>query len=247
MDSLLQEDYKKMKPLFSTGIFILVVFFATAFSLPSYAAIGKVYHPYVEALEKEIEFIGTRSFDAMDDYQDSYTLGYGQSLTERFFLELSTHTEETSESDLDIVGYELEGIYQLTEQGAHAIDYGVLIELERESKANINEVGATLLMETELGQSSLTANLGLAYEFGTGIDNEYDRSARLQWRYRLRPAFEPAFEIYMDEYDKAAGPALMGLLRIAPQQKIRWELGLLFALEEETPDTLLRAVLEYEF
>jgi hypothetical protein len=123
----------------------------------------------------------------------------------------------------------------------------ILVELERETQANISEIGATVLLEKELGPSSLTANVGLAYEFGSGIDNEYDRSARLQWRYRLRPAFEPALEVYVDEYDKAAGPAMMGLLRIAPGQKIRWELGLLFGLEEETPDKLLRAVLEYEF
>jgi hypothetical protein len=224
------------------------IFFATTvFSMPVFAGINKIYHPYVEPLEKEIEFIGTRSFDDMDQYRNSYTLAYGQAVTEKLFLEFSTQAEETAKTDFDIETYEVEALYQLSEQGAGFVDYAVLVELERETQANISEIGATVLLEKELGPSSLTANVGLAYEFGSGIDNEYDRSARLQWRYRLRPAFEPALEVYVDEYDKAAGPAMMGLLRIAPGQKIRWELGLLFGLEEETPDKLLRAVLEYEF
>lgn len=247
---LFQKVYhsKKMKPLFVIRLLPGIIIFATsAFSSQASAAVGKIYHPYVEPLEKEIEFVGTRSLDEMDYYRNSYTLAYGQAITDKFFLEFAVQAEDAAKTDFDIESYELEGLYQLTEQGAGVIDYGLLIEFERETQANISEIGATLLLEKELGRSSLTANVGLVYEFGTGIDNEYDRLARLQWRYRLRPAFEPAFEIYIDEYDKAAGPAMMGLLRIAPKQKIRWELGLLFGLEEETPDKLLRAVLEYEF
>lgn len=237
-----------MKPLTAARLFVSVTLLATVFaSSPACADIRKIYHPYVEPLEKELEFIGTHSYDAMDNYQNRYLLGYGQSLTDNFSLELSALAEQHQESDFDIEAYELEGLYQLSEQGAQTIDYGLLIELERETKVNISEMGATLLLESELGDTSLTANLGLAYEFGSGIDNEYDRSARLQWRYRYRPALEPALELYLDEYDKAAGPALMGLQRLGTRQKLRWELGLLFALEKETPDTLLRAALEFEF
>lgn len=216
-------------------------------SAPTVADTWKIYHPYVTPLEKELEFITTHSFDAMDNYQNRYLLGYGQSVTDTAFLELSALAEKHSESDFDIEAYELEGLVQLSEQGAQAVDYGLLVELERETKANISEIGATLLLETELGLSSLTANFGLSYEYGSGIDNEYDRSLRLQWRYRYQPALEPALELFLDEYDKAAGPTLIGRQHLGPKQKLRWELGLLFALEEETPDTLLRAALEYEF
>lgn len=237
-----------MKSLTGARLFACVTGLATAFSsTPACADIRKIYHPYVEPLEKELEFITTHSYDAMDNYANHYLLAYGQSVTDNVFLELSALAEKNTESDFDIEAYELESVLQLSEQGAQAIDYGVLIELERETKANISEIAATLLLETELGKSSLTANLGLAYEFGSGIDNEYDRTGRLQWRYRYRPALEPALELYLDEYDKAAGPALVGLQRLALRQKLRWELGLLFALDKETPDTLLRAVLEYEF
>lgn len=213
----------------------------------AYADLGKVYHPYVEPMEREIEFMATQSFDDLDEHENTYTIGYGQALRENFFLELSTKASKNDDESLDVEDWELEGIVQLSEQGAGLIDYGILMELERETEENITEAGVALLLEKEFGNTSVTTNLGLAYEFGNGIDNEYDRFLRAQWRYRLQPSFEPALEIHLDEYDKAAGPAILGLARLGNRQKLKWELALLFALEDETPDTLLRAVLEYEF
>lgn len=219
------------------------------FILPrySYGDIGKVYHPYVEPLEREIELMMTRSFDNFDEHENFYTLGYGQAVRENLFIELSGRARQSDQEHIDMSNWELEAVYQITEKGAGPIDVGVLFEAEREPQKNISETAISLLLESELGQTSLTANLGLAYEFGSGIDNEYDRSLRAQWRYRLQPSFEPALELHMDEYDKAAGPAILGLLRLGNRQKLRWELGLFFALEKETPDQMLRAVLEYEF
>lgn len=226
---------------------LIIVVIAGTWSLSAFADIGKVYHPYVEPLEREIEFMATRSLDDMDQHKTDYTLAYGQTLRENVFLELSVRGSESDQEILDVESFELEGLFQLSEQGAGPVDYGVLIEAERESAKNISEIGGTLVLEGELGPTSLALNLGMAYEFGGGIDNEYDRFMRLQWRYRLQPGFQPAFEIHMDEYDKAAGPAAVGSLRLGNKQKLKWELGWLFALEEETPASLLKAVLEYEF
>lgn len=213
----------------------------------AYADLGKVYHPYVEPLEREIEFTTTQSLDDLDEHETTYTIGYGQAVRENFFLELSTQASKNDDESLEVDGWELEGLLQLSEQGSGPIDYGVLVELERETEENITEAGITLLLENELGNTSLTTNIGLAYEFGSGIDNEYDRFLRAQWRYRLQPSFKPALEIHLSEYDKAAGPALLGLTRLGNRQKLKWELALLFAMEDETPDTILKAALEFEF
>lgn len=220
---------------------------ACLLSVSTQADVGKIYHPYVEPLEREIEFMTTQSFDDLDQRESAYTLGYGEAIHEKFFLELSAKAIKNDDEGLEVEDWELEGLLQLSEQGANIFDYGILFELERETEENITEAGLALLLEKELGSTSLAANIGVAYEFGSGIDNEYDRFLRTQWRYRLQPSFEPALELHLDEYDKAAGPALLGLVRLGNRQKFKWEFALLFALEDETPDTLLKAVLEFEF
>lgn len=225
---------------------ILVAIFITL-SVPVHADVSKVYHPYVEPLEREIELMALQSFDDVDQHETTYSMGYGQAVRENIFLELSGQAYQNDHDGFDIEDWELEGLIQLSEQGAGPVDYGVLVEIEREVAENVWETGAALLMESEWGQSSLAANLGIAYEFGGGIDNEYDRFARLQWRYRLQPGFEPAFEVHLDEYDEAAGPAALGTVRLGGKQKLKWELALLFALDDETPSSMLKAALELEF
>jgi hypothetical protein len=143
--------------------------------------------------------------------------------------------------------YELEALWQLSEQGQYDFDYGLLIEAERENTRNISEISAALLVEKEFFHSSLAVNTGLAYEFGGGIDNEYDTFLKAQWRYRYQPQLEPAIEIHLDEYDKAMGPALMGLIRTGHRQKLKWGLAWLFGLNKITPASSIKLELEFEF
>jgi hypothetical protein len=70
---------------------------------------------------------------------------------------------------------------------------------------------------------------------------------RTQFRYRQSAAFEPAIEVYLDDQDWAAGPAFIGAIRLSAGKQLRWELGLLFGLDEETPESNLRFGLEFEF
>lgn len=226
---------------------VLIAAFIYLVHTNAFADITRVYHPYVDPLEREIEFRLTQSHDDIDKHTNLYSLGYGQAVSEKLFLEAYIIGSESDDSGADVEAFEAEALYQLTDKGSRAVDYGILIELERENENNITEAGATLLMEKEFDATSLTTNLGVIYEFGSGIDNEIDTLLRLQWRYRYQPSLEPALELYLDEYDKAAGPALIGLWRLSPGQKLRWETGLLFAIDDETPDTILRFSFEYEF
>jgi len=215
--------------------------------MPCHADITRVYHPEVDPLEKEIEFRTTRSEDELDKYRNTYTMGYGQAINEKTFVEGYAIATKSQDDSFDINTFDLEAQYQITETGSRAIDYGVLVEMERKIKLNVSEVTSTLLMEKEFDRYSATANLGVSYKFGTGIDGEFDDLARLQLRYRLQPSLQPAVEIYIDQYDKAAGFAVMGLLRPGHQHKLNWEAGILFGLNSSTPNTLLRCSLEYEF
>ena len=71
--------------------------------------------------------------------------------------------------------------------------------------------------------------------------------AAAQFRYRLSERLEPAIEWYEDELTSAIGPVLQGLERLDGNRKIRWEFGVLFRLNNTTPDNTYRFNLEFEF
>lgn len=212
--------------------------------------VDKVYHPYVQPLERELEWRGVyqRDDDPVEDGIWQQRLGVGASLGERLFLEGYVIGKRRSGPGFNIEGFELEGLWQLTEQGEYSADWGVLFELHQSRKYSITEMSSALLVEKELGQRFVaTANLGLEYEFGSDIKNEFDVEFAGQLRYRLSERLEPTMELYKDEFTFAVGGVLQGLERFAGNRKMHWEVGVYGALNDTTPDTTMRALLEFEF
>jgi hypothetical protein len=210
--------------------------------LPAFAdstAIDKVYHPYVQPLEREIEF---RMISADDEQK--YRLGLGKSLSDRVFIE-GYVIASNNENSLDAV--ELEGKWQLTEQGEYSADWGVLVELEKDRHENNWELATALLMEKEFGRWVNTTNLKIIYEWGTRIDSELESALAMQMRYRYSRLFEPAIELYSGQNTRAIGPVVMGDVKFDGPKKLHWEAGLLFGVDDKTPDTTWRVLTEYEF
>jgi hypothetical protein len=204
-------------------------------------AIDKIYQPYVQPLEREIEW---RS--GVSEGGDSvHRLGLGKSFSDRLFLELYLIGED--DENFSLSAYELETRWQLTEQGEYAYDWGVLFELEREFDENIWELSSAILIEKQWRRWSSTVNLGLTYEWGSQIDNELESFLAVQTRYRYRSYLEPGLAFYSAEDTLAVGPVLMGDIRFTPGKKLHWESGLYAGLKDETPDTTWRLALEYEF
>lgn len=204
-------------------------------------AIDKVYHPYVQPLEQEVEW---RMVAADGDHLQR--LGIGQSLNDRVFIEGYLLAAEEGDT-FRLEGYELETRVQLTEQGEYAIDWGVLVELEKAHQEDEWELATALLMEKQWGRWVGAANLWLEYEWGDEIRDEFESAVALQTRYRLSPEFEPAIEFYGGENTRALGPVAMGDLRFGAGKKLHWETGVLFGLSKKTPDATLRLLAEYEF
>lgn len=204
-------------------------------------AIDKVYHPYVQPLEKEIEW---RMVAADGDHLQR--LGIGRSLNDTVFVEGYLLAAEEADT-FRLEGYELETRIQLTEQGEYAVDWGLLVELEKAHEENEWELASALLMEKQWGRWSGTANFKLEYEWGDDIKDEFETAVALQGRYRLSPEFEPAIEFYGGENTRALGPVAMGDLRFGGGKKLHWESGVLFGLSKKTPDAALRLLAEYEF
>ncbi len=202
-------------------------------------AIDKVYHPYVQALEREIEY---RMISA--DGEQKHRLGIGKSLSDRLFIEAYLITSNNSQS-LD--AFEIEAKWQLTEQGEYSADWGVVVELEKDRHDNNWEFATGLISVKEWGRWVGTANLFAIYEWGDTIENELESSLALQARYRYSRYFEPAIEFYSGQDTRGLGPAVMGDIKLSGRKKLHWEVGAIIGLDSKTPDNTWRLLTEFEF
>lgn len=214
------------------------------------SAIDKVYHPYVEQLEWEVEWRATVADEdpvSGGERVQSHLLGLGRAVSEYIFVEAYLIGAMSSDESLELDAYEVEVRWQLTEQGEYALDYGLLFELEKERNEDIWEYATVLLLEKELGRFSTTANLGLIYEWGDDIRDEWETTFAVQGRYRYSRRFEPALELYAGEDTLGAGPVVMGLESFSPMTALKWQAGVIFGMDSDTADYTLRLALEYEF
>ena len=211
--------------------------------------IDKIYHPYVQPLERELELRTSIEDGKSGQFTDRQTwrLGYGMAFSDNWFGELYVIGEKDSRDSFHASQYELEALWQLTEQGEYFADWGLLFEYEIGDSDDIMEFSTALLVEKEWQRWTGTANLHLIYEFGDDIQNEFESALALQVRYRLAMKLEPAFEFYRSEDVTAAGPVLMGNWRFSNARRLHWETGLILGLDKSTPDRTFRFLLEFEF
>jgi len=212
--------------------------------------IDKVYHPYVQPHEKEIEWRWAVQKDSENRAQDNahtYRLAYGQSISDNWFAEVYLIGEKNKDADFKLTATEVELLWQITEQGEYDVDWGMLFEFEHESNNHVSEVSSAVLIEKEWGRWVTTANLYLIYEWGSRLNNEVETAMALQGRYRYSRALEPAIEFYSSDVSKGIGPVLLGKFRLGGKKQIRWEAGVIFALDNETPAQTLKFIVEFEF
>jgi len=221
--------------------YVLLLLIFPCVSMADGIAIDKVYHPYVQPLEREIEW---RMIAA--DGQQTHRLGIGKSLSDDLFAELYLIAEQNSHNDLKAKAYELELKWQLSEQGEFDVDWGLITELEYEYHEDNIELASALILEKTWGRWVGAANLWLIYEHSP-IDAEFETAVAFQTRYRYAPYLEPAVEFYAGENTRALGPVLMGDLKFGPGQRLHWEAGVIFGLSSDSPDNTWRFSTEYEF
>ncbi|MDX2350486.1 MAG: hypothetical protein QNK32_08865 [Porticoccus sp.] len=219
------------------------------YSMADGSVVDKIYHPYVDALEQELEFRAIHQDDQpeAEDNLQLYRFGYGRAFGDSWFGEVYLIGEKSDDTGFKLEAYELEAKWQITEQGEYWADWGLLMELEKESHENIWEFSTGILIEKEWGQWSGTANLVVTQEWGSDIKDEIESSAGLQMRYRLSRWLEPALEFYTGQDTRAIGPALMGNIKTGIRKRLHWETGLIFGIDEDSPNMTLRALIEYEF
>ncbi|HKJ18269.1 MAG TPA: hypothetical protein VJ984_13025 [Xanthomonadales bacterium] len=238
---------RSAKKWFYPGVIALVIHGGIAQA--DGVVIDKIYHPYVQPLERELEWraIWQNQQPGRPDDLQLYQLAYGQAIGDRWFAEVYLIGENSSEGSFEVEAYEFELQRQLTEQGEFWADWGLLLELEKERDLDAWEFSTGLLVEKEWGRWSGTANLFLAYEWGDEIADETETKLNLQFRYRHSRSLEPALEFYSGEDTTGIGPAIMGRVPLGGRKQLGWEAGAIFGIDSDSPDTTLRFLLEFEF
>ncbi|WP_237067527.1 hypothetical protein [Microbulbifer guangxiensis] len=228
----------------------ITLLLAPGISLADGLVVDRVYDPYVQPLETELEW---RALVVQDDDNPAldglqvHRLGVGYGFTDRWFGEIYVIGSDGGGEEFGVEAVELEAKWQLTEQGEYAADWGLLFELEKETDGDQWEGAATLLALREWGRWVGTANLAVGYEWGDDITSEWESELRLQGRYRLQESFEPALEFYAGEDYRGLGPIARGSHRFSDARRLTWEFGVILGLTDESPEQSWRLLVEYEF
>ncbi len=211
--------------------------------------VNKIYHPYVDALENEIELrsiIQDKQPDKINPKQ-VHLLSFGTTIGQSWFAEAKVIGSRPQAGNFDVEAYELELKWQLTEQGEYSADWGVLFEYEQKFEEDIQEFKIGLLAEKEFGRFSGAANGFLIQEWGDNIKDEFETALSLQARYRYSRALEPALEMYIGQDTTAIGPVLLGNINLGIRKSFNWEAGVIFGVDHLSPDQTFRLLFEYEF
>jgi hypothetical protein len=154
--------------------------------------VDTVYHPYVQPLEQELELRLGHEHDTDRRDIETWRLGYGRSVSERVFVEGYVIGQGRRPDALSLAGYELEALWQLTEQGQYAADWALLGEFERAHNGDRQSGMVSLIGERQWGRLVGTLNAGVGYEWGADVGDEAETRLALQARYRYSPRLEPA-------------------------------------------------------
>lgn len=226
--------------------FIRWGFFCALFiSINANAGVDKVYDPYVDQGELEIESRAVHKFDDVDEHKIRLGVGYG--INSFWFIEGYAIFEQETGDSAEFADVEIESKFQLTEQGQYWLDAGLLVELEKSMDGDIWEVKAGPLFQKQIKDWVITTNFLMEKKFGSdNTEQEVELQGAAQLKYRYSSSLEPAIEYYGDESTHSIGPVLLGKTRWGGTP-VKWELGALAGLNDETPDFTLRWLLEWEF
>ncbi|MDG1815261.1 MAG: hypothetical protein P8J70_06310 [Glaciecola sp.] len=208
--------------------------------------VDKVYKPNILPFERDVEWrLVSRQTD--DGNELFHRVGYGHAFTEGFMVEVFLSAERDEQENLSLAEYEVEARWMFGEQGQYWADTAVIFELEKSHKVDKYKTSMGVINEKQFGRTHLATNLIVKYVFGQAVDSVLESEFRMQYRYRLRQAFQPALELYADKDFLGIGPGFMGVKKFSPRQQLKWELAFIKGFNGDSKDHTLRAGLQWSF
>lgn len=229
-------------------------------SLPALAGPADyVYTPNVEYGEREIDFkIGTEKSGGLDRFSAG-SIGFGYGVTQRWFTEVYGKWNKTGDESTRFDAFEWENRFQLTEQGQYPVDVGLVIELERpRDRAEGYELRLGPLFQTDWGRWQFNFNPLIERHFHAEEPGVTELGYQFQARYLSSGTVDLGVQVFgelgkWNKWESAqdqihrAGPAVFGKFNLGGRNIIKYNAAVLFGLTRATPDTTVRAQVEYEF
>ena len=229
---------------------------------PAHAA-EKLYTPYVEQGEWEVEYFGNRSMDknSSKDNAQAHELSVGYAPTAFWRAEVAVIYEKEPQDRVKFEAWEVENIFQLTQQGEYWMDVGALVAFEHTPQSSAPDaMEARVLLAKNSGKFSHVFNAILGKEVGPGPKAGVEATLLWSSRYSYSQYFEPGFEISsslgevknmggFEDQQHAIGPAVYGKvpLHFAGQyDALKYRVGYLFGVSDTARDGEAVAQLEYE-
>lgn len=224
-----------------------------------------IYTPIVDYREWELELkTGVQDWGNQDEGERASKIAIGYGLAPRWAVEFEAEYSQTPGHVAHVEEYEFENIFQLTEHGEHWLDAGIFAELEHNRLENMNTAVFGPMFQTETTHTQTNLNIYLKRRLNALAGDEADADEggsrnelvyQAQWKYNLRPQFQPGFQAFGSLGDPAhlhsaelkVGPAFFGTASLGNGKSLRYNAALLGGLTRETPNTTLRVQLEYEF
>ena len=234
---------------------------AFALNASSAKAIDKLYDPYVNKGEVEIEYSGFRTSDTdkAKNNEQAHELEFGYAFTDYWELELTGGFDRSSDQPMKMDSVEAENKFQITQPGEMWMDVGALVTyVHALHVGDPDSIEAKLLLQKDFGKFSSLANIGLEQGFGNDNDGGPDFTVLWNNRYRLNEYFQPGIEIQSDfgktnvhekfnDQEHYVGPSAYGkLFGGNGYGDIGYEAAYLFGVTGASPNSAARLMLEYE-
>lgn len=226
-------------------------------------AVDKLYTPYVEANEWEVEYFGHRSVDSdgTKDNAQGHQLSLGYGVNDWWQTEIVGIVERDPGGSTGFHSAEWENKFQLTKKGEYWLDVGGLVAYEwtPESGAPDN-LEAQLLLAKKTGDFFHLVNVVAEKEVGDGESGSISTGMVWSSRYHLNDYIEPGFEYQgefgeindsgsLSDHEHYVGPMLYGTIPIEHEgdeiEGLSYRAGYLFGISG--PASNGQAVLQLEY
>lgn len=227
-------------------------------------AVDKIYQPYVEAGEWEVEYFGARSVDnksAKDNAQvHEFSVEHG--VNDWWQTELYGIWQKEAGDSVSFDAIEWENIFEFTEPGTYWVDTGATLAYEWTPDGDqADAVEARLLFAKNIGSTINVLNLVVEKEIGGGTRDDLEAGILWSTRYDYAPYFQPGFEIQsefgevndhasFDDQEHYIGPVAYGTIPFEMEgdevEGLEYRLGYLFGASNAASDGQVVMQLEYE-
>lgn len=215
--------------------------------------------PIVSDGEREIDFKTGVQRNRDGRSEAAHALGLGLTPLAGWFSEVYVKYARPAGESQGFDAWEWENRFQLTETGRHAVDLGLLLEVERpKDRAEGYEITWGPMLQKEWGRVQGNMNLfwhkhvRAAEPSGTRLlyqaQLKYRQAEALEWGVQAMGSLGTWDAIGdLGQQEGKLGPALFGKIRAGTHEAIRWNAAWLAGTTHASPSSTLRLQVEYEF